>query len=133
MQTTDQSITQARILLVDDVADNLFLLSLYLKSAGAEILTAESGRQALSLIALNNFDLIILDIQMPYMDGWELARLVRDGGFTGSIVACSAIGLDQEAFYKININFDAYLQKPVMRTDLLQCVRRQTETSYYLD
>ncbi len=66
-----------KCLLVDDVADNLTVLSALLAQDGVELFRATSGREALELVLLHDFALAILDVQMPEMDGFELAELMR--------------------------------------------------------
>ena len=66
--------TAGRILVVDDIADNRRLLSVLFKRRGFDVIEAENGRDALSLIACDDFDLALLDISMPDMDGIELLK-----------------------------------------------------------
>lgn len=66
-----------KFLLVDDLEDNLLALCALLRRDGVELLTARSGRQALELLLLHDVALAILDVQMPEMDGFELAELMR--------------------------------------------------------
>jgi diguanylate cyclase (GGDEF)-like protein len=69
--------TAGRILVVDDIADNRRLLSVLFKRRGFDVIEAENGRDALSLIACDDFDLALLDISMPDMDGIELLKSIR--------------------------------------------------------
>lgn len=66
-----------KILVVDDLAENLFAMRVALQGCGYEIVEALSGKEALSLLPLHDFALILLDVQMPVMDGFETARLIR--------------------------------------------------------
>jgi DNA-binding response OmpR family regulator len=66
-----------QILVVDDQPDILDLAAVVLAGAGFEVITAGSGEQALDLLAGERFDLVLLDINMPEMDGWETLRLIR--------------------------------------------------------
>ncbi len=68
---------KSKILLVDDVEENLVALEALLRRDDAEILMAQSGREALELILIHEFSLALLDVQMPEMDGFELAELMR--------------------------------------------------------
>lgn len=67
----------SKILLVDDIEENLVALEALLRRDDAEILVARSGREALELILLHEFSLALVDVQMPEMDGFELAELMR--------------------------------------------------------
>jgi DNA-binding response OmpR family regulator len=66
-----------KILVVDDEADILHFLELVLKERGYEVVTAASGREALAEARAHSPDLMLLDIMMPQMDGWEVLRLLR--------------------------------------------------------
>ncbi|MEO8704648.1 MAG: hybrid sensor histidine kinase/response regulator [Kofleriaceae bacterium] len=66
-----------KVLLVDDIADNLIALEALLRRDGVELLKAESGADALELLLAHEFSLALLDVQMPEMDGFELAELMR--------------------------------------------------------
>ena len=66
-----------KCLVVDDVEDNLLVLSALLKGTGVEVLSARSGREALELLLIHDVALALLDVQMPEMDGFELAEIMR--------------------------------------------------------
>ena len=74
-----------KILLVDDRKENLFALSAVLKSAGYITESALSGSEALKLLLKNEYGLIILDVQMPIMSGFELAELIKGNSKTKDI------------------------------------------------
>ena len=82
-----QELPAARVkcLVVDDVADNLFAMAALLQNDAVEVLTAQSGRQALELLLVNQFALALLDVQMPQMDGFELAELMRSSERTRQV------------------------------------------------
>jgi PAS domain S-box-containing protein len=68
---------KSKILLVDDIEENLIALEALLRREDTEILLAQSGREALELILVHEFSLALLDVQMPELDGFELAELMR--------------------------------------------------------
>ncbi len=119
--------TQARvpldILLVEDDAVSKTVASMMLQEKGYTVQTADNGRQALSLLEENNFDLILMDIQMPEMDGIETTRNIREkeAGTCGHIpiIALTAYALkgDRERF--LSVGMDEYVTKPVNMDDLL--------------
>jgi CheY-like chemotaxis protein len=74
-----------KILIVDDIEDNLFLLRMSLSSLDLEIISANSGANALEEINKNDFFCIILDIMMPQMDGVEVAQKLKDDSNTSAI------------------------------------------------
>lgn len=71
------TLNQAKFLLVDDHDANLVALSAVLSHEGVEMITAKSGREALELLLQHDIALAIIDVQMPIMDGFELAELMR--------------------------------------------------------
>jgi CheY-like chemotaxis protein len=103
------------ILVVDDIADNLVLISLSLQSNGYRVLTANNGAEALKIASLARLDLILMDLAMPEMDGLSAARGIRQlpGMQHIPIIALTAFdtnGFRQAAF---EAGFDAYLTKPL--------------------
>jgi two-component system sensor histidine kinase/response regulator len=77
MKPTRNDLPRVRFLLVDDLEDNLLALSALLRELDVDILTARSGREALELLLEHDVALALLDVQMPEMDGFELAELMR--------------------------------------------------------
>lgn len=67
-----------KILLVDDQEDNLFAMEDLLEKIGAEVYKAQSGQEALALVKQYDFATVLLDVTMPGMDGFEVARRIRD-------------------------------------------------------
>ena len=113
---------KGRILLAEDGIDNQQIISLYLRKAGAEVVVAENGRAAVERAKVERLDLILMDIEMPELDGYAATRRLRDAGFTLPIVAltahCSADNRDK----CIAAGCTGYLRKPVERSALLDCV-----------
>lgn len=103
------------LLLVDDNLQNLRLTCFLLRSAGWDVRTAESGEQALELLASTRFSLALVDIQLPGMDGMELARRIR------SIPACAAMPVVALTAYAMRgdeermraAGCDGYIAKPI--------------------
>ena len=105
----------ARILVVDDMADNLVLISLALQDLGYRVLTASDGEEAVRAAGLARPDLILMDIAMPHLDGLGAARRIRalEGFGDTPIVAITAFdtsGFQRAAF---DAGFDGYLTKPL--------------------
>lgn len=72
-----QSSHNYRILVVDDLADNLFLLQTFLETEGFEVETADNGSQALTQISTKLFDLVLLDVMLPDISGFEVTQRIR--------------------------------------------------------
>ncbi len=115
-----------KILAVDDKPQNLFALEQILQKLDIEIYKAASGSQALELVLEHTFALAILDVQMPEMDGYELAELLRGNKMTASlpIIFVSAIYSDE---YHHRKGYDAgavdFMSKPFIPEILLSKVR----------
>lgn len=109
-----------KILLVDDSHDNQFLVSQYLSLSGANVDIASNGKEALLRIKhLQNYDVILMDLQMPVMDGYETTRLLREEGCTTPIVAFTAHAMKEEKDKSQSSGFTGYLTKPVQRQKLI--------------
>lgn len=118
-----------RILLAEDDPSNALPTRIMLEKAGHAVTLAEDGRQVLDLLARDDFDLILMDVQMPVLNGMEAAKAVRSSGALGErrgipIVALTAYAMtgDREMFLAAGMN--DYLAKPFRMEDLLEVLRR---------
>lgn len=111
-----------RILIAEDSEDNRYLLKSYLSSTGVEITFAENGRMALELARCSNYDLILMDIQMPELDGFEATAALRRDGWTGQIVALTAHALQPERDRAMKNGFNHYLVKPIKKETLWETI-----------
>jgi CheY-like chemotaxis protein len=107
--------SQRRILVVDDNVDALEGLSLLLQTSGYEVMKACDGRQALQIAAACHPDVALLDIGMPHMDGYEVARRIRAEPWGGEValVALSGWGQSEDLRRTRESGFDFHLVKPV--------------------
>lgn len=110
---------QGRALLVEDNAVNRLFVRKVLEKAGMQVVEAEDGREACRRYAANKFDLVVLDMQMPVMDGYETAQALRDRGFTGPILALTANVLAVDRQRCMDAGCDAFLGKPIRVKQLL--------------
>jgi CheY-like chemotaxis protein len=115
----------ARILLVDDEPDNLEVLDLILAWEGFVISQAGSGSEALAMVAKQSPDLILLDVMMPGMSGYEvLAKLKADPATSATPVMMVSAILDPGAKGRaLTAGSDDFLSKPIDREDLVWRVR----------
>ncbi|BAU10270.1 multi-sensor signal transduction histidine kinase [Leptolyngbya sp. NIES-3755] len=118
------ALTGVRILAVDDDPDNLDLLSFLLQQDGATVTAISSPRSAIGLIANQPFDLIISDIGMPELDGYELMQQIRALPQAQQIpaLALTAFVYPEDQEKAIKAGFQAYITKPVNPIELLETV-----------
>jgi adenylate cyclase len=115
----------ARILVVDDTAMNVKLLADLLKGHGYQVATAASGRAALELVTKECPDLVLLDVVMPEMSGYEVCRRLRADAATGllPVVMVTALDPGEERVKGIEAGADDFLTKPINQAELLARVR----------
>lgn len=117
------------ILVVEDTEDIQILIRRQLESLGASVFEAYNGKEALDIVDARRapgkggrFDVILMDIQMPVMDGYETVRRLRATGYSGRIIALTAHAMEGEEKKCLAAGMDAYLSKPVERTRLKQAI-----------
>ena len=113
-----------RLLLAEDNATNVELFLAALETDGHEVTVERDGLSARAQALRQAFDLIVLDIQMPLLDGYALCAELRAAGIQGPIIALSASALPTDVTRGTTAGFDAYLTKPIRPADLRAAVRR---------
>jgi two-component system response regulator RegX3 len=108
---TKMNNTPSRILVVDDEPSITEFVSYNLKKEGYEVQVASDGAQAVEMIGSSNFDLIILDVMLPHMDGYEVVRRIR-ANTTVPVLFLSARDTELDKVVGLEIGGDDYLAKP---------------------
>lgn len=125
----------ARILIVDDERQNRQLLEVMLKPEGFLLQTASSGEEALATVALNAPDLILLDIMMPGMNGYQVAAKIKGDVATKHIpvIMLSALDDRNSRMHGLNAGAEDFLTKPVDRAELCARVKNLLQLKTYGD
>lgn len=115
-----------RILLVDDSPDNRFLITSFLEHPGYEVETAENGAAGVEKFRWGAFDLVLMDLQMPVMDGYAAIRAMREWerargvGRATPIIALTASGVTGEELRNLTEGWTAHLSKPITKKTLIR-------------
>jgi two-component system cell cycle response regulator DivK len=114
-----------RVLVIEDHEDNRRILRYLLASAGLEAVEAETGEAGLALVETVHPDLILMDIQLPGLDGYEVTRRIKANPALASIpiVVVTSYALSGEEVRAFEAGCDAYLTKPFRPRELLAKVR----------
>jgi len=133
-ETTPESETTTRILVVDDLAANVRLLEAILEPAGYSVLSASSGPEALERVVTELPDLVLLDVQMAGMNGYEVCRRIREHEATALIPVVMVTSHDSEARIDgIRAGADDFVTKPFDQQELLLRVRSLVRIKRYHD
>jgi signal transduction histidine kinase/CheY-like chemotaxis protein len=125
----DQGLADCRVLLAEDGPDNQRLITLVLERAGARVTLAATGEDAARLAHYawerdQPYDVILMDMQMPLLDGYGATRLLRAQGYPGPIIALTANAMSGDRETCLAAGCDDYATKPIDRPQLLATVRR---------
>lgn len=118
--------TRKTVLLVEDNEDNRVVFATILRHYGYEVIEAEDGETGLHLARTRRPDLVLMDISIPVMDGWEATRVLKDDSATADIpvIAVTAHALAEDRARARSIGFDGFLAKPVQPRLVLEEVQR---------
>ncbi|MBN1221415.1 MAG: response regulator [Anaerolineae bacterium] len=120
------ALEQLPVLVIDDNADTLQLLQRYATGTRYRLIAAQNPEQALSLVDQLRPQIVVLDVMMPQMDGWELLGWLRQHPITEHvpIIVCTILAQEELA---LSLGADAFIPKPVQRQDFLATLDRQVE------
>ncbi len=125
----DHDYSRLSILAVDDIPLNLLLVTKMLARFNFRVRTASGGQQALDAVAEEKPDLILLDLMMPGIDGFEVIRRLRSDEATADIriVILSALNSQDDIVKGFNTGADDFITKPIIMEKLLSCVITQMQ------
>ncbi len=112
-----------KILVVEDDASILLGLRMNLEGAGYEVETAEDGQAGLALVRTTRFDLVLLDVMLPKMNGYELVSALRNDGDETPVVLLTAKSAEIDKIMGLDLGADDYVTKPFSLGELLARVR----------
>jgi CheY-like chemotaxis protein len=112
------------VLLCEDSPDNQILFRRYLEIYGAKVDIADDGAEGLRLLAKKDYDVILMDIEMPGLDGYETTRLLRAKNYSQPVIGLSGHALDLERQRALASGFTAYLVKPISASKLVEEIQR---------
>jgi CheY-like chemotaxis protein len=119
-----QPALSGRVLFADDALDNRRLVDHLLRKAGIAPVVVEDGQQAISAALAEEFDLILLDVQMPNVDGLTAARTLRQAGVRTPIVSLSAGAFTSDVLKAIDAGCSMHLAKPFTRESFFDMLKR---------
>jgi len=125
----ESALTGVRILVVDDNLDSLEFIAFAIKEAGGEIKTVASGLAALEVLAQFQPDVLVSDIAMPEMNGYELLRRIREQGKAISAIALTAFAKEEDEQKSLNAGFQYHMTKPVEAKKLIAAIANLVATS----
>jgi len=113
LQEKVKSLIGSKILLVEDNLTNQEIILGLLENSGIEIDIANNGKNAMEKLKYHQYDMILMDIQMPIMDGYETSRYIRETDTSTPIIALSANVLDDDVSKSMDSGMNAHLSKPI--------------------
>ncbi len=118
-----------KILAVDDARDNLILLEMFLRGTKTQLTFANNGLEAVELFNSNKFDLVLMDIQMPKMDGLEATEIIRQTGATIPIIAFTAFANKNEYDKCKKAGCNDVIIKPINKNNLIKSLQHYLESN----
>lgn len=121
-----------KVLIVEDSIDNQEIFQFFLRSAGAKTEVIDNGEDAVKKAANNPYDLILMDIQLPKMDGLEATRRIRSQGFKKPIIALTAHASTEEKMNCLQAGCIDLITKPVTQVTLIKRIQNIIEENNYV-
>lgn len=114
-----------KVLLVEDSPDNQALISIYLNKAGATLEMASDGAEGFQMAMSRDYDVVLMDVQMPVMDGIQTVKKLRENGYEKCVVALTAHAMKEERIRCLQAGFTDFLSKPLRRDELIEVLKMQ--------
>ena len=109
-----------KALVIEDSVDNQNLIKILLSRAGVEVDLASDGAEGIGKAFAKEYDVILMDIQMPKMDGLEAIKVMREKNYNKPVIALTAHAMKEHKIQALAAGFDNYLSKPLQRAPLLE-------------
>lgn len=123
----DRRLDGLKVLLVEDAPDNQLLVRRMLQRVGARVDLANDGAEGIEQAIANDYDIVLMDIQMPNVDGYEAVRTLREKRYSRPIIALTAHAMKEERERCLERGFDDHLTKPIKHKELLDQIRRHVQ------
>lgn len=129
MTANNKSTEQKNVLVVEDNEDNRLLINAYLSKTNYKVEMAVNGLEAVEKVKNNDYDLILMDIQMPKLDGYQAVEIIRELEKVeriskNKIIALTAYALDTDKERALQAGFDGHLTKPIKKNKLYQTINQ---------
>ncbi|MDA0267026.1 MAG: response regulator [Cyanobacteria bacterium] len=113
-------------LVVDDSRTDLEIVSRFLTQQGLDVMTATNGEETLAMLAQHKPDLVVLDVVLPDLSGFELCRHIKEDDSTSQIpvIICSTKGTEMDKFWGMKQGANAYLEKPIDNMEFSDTVKK---------
>lgn len=121
---TKPNISNFKVLLVEDSLDNQLLVQNFLEMEGVKVDLASDGEEGMKKAEEGEHDLVIMDIQMPVMDGYTATSTLRQHGYKKPIVAFTAHAFEDERERCLKMGFTDFLSKPIKKRELVDCLAK---------
>jgi PAS domain S-box-containing protein len=121
-ETFEGVLNGLKVLLVEDSKDNQDIISFFLTKAGATVELADNGIEGVEKTLKGNYNVVLMDIQMPKMDGYQATIKLRQEGYKGPIIALTAHALKEERERCLEAGYSEHMTKPINRKLLIERV-----------
>lgn len=115
-----------KVLVVEDNENNMYLITFILKKSGYEVFEAKTGEQGVELASQERFDMVLMDIQLPGIDGYETTRRIRElqGNSDILIIAVTSYAMSGDREQAIEAGCDGYIEKPINPETIVDEIER---------